>query len=130
MWSDMNVAIEDLSTVNFILVRHNSGNNSNNNNNSSTASSSSSTKKSMPIPKVTGSRQSLFVYMPVPDYVYAMLPPSNGQSPLNRDQISFKVTPVINFHCQFYDPFSHRIFTFFLSFAFCYASGILQHWNQ
>lgn len=81
MWSDMNVAIEDLSTVNFILVRQ-AGNNKSN--------------ASMPIPKITGSRQSLVVFLPVPDYVYAMLPPSNGQSPLNRDQISFKVTPVIN----------------------------------
>lgn len=88
MWSDMNVAIEDLSTVNFTLVRHkhNGGNNNN----------SSANSKSMPMPKVTGSRQSLVVYLPVPDYVYAMLPPSNGQSPLNRDQITFKVTPVIN----------------------------------
>ncbi|XP_070506535.1 inositol polyphosphate-4-phosphatase type I A isoform X2 [Chironomus tepperi] len=76
-WSDMNVAIEDLSTVNFTLVRHN-GNNT----------------KTMPTPRIHGSRQSLFVYLPVPDYVYAMLPPSNGQSPLNRDQITFKVTPV------------------------------------
>lgn len=73
----MNVAIEDLSTVNFTLTRHN-GNNS----------------KTMPVPKITGSRQSLVVYLPVPDYVYSMLPPSNGQSPLNRDQITFKVTPV------------------------------------
>lgn len=70
----MNVAIEDLSTVNFTLVRH-SGN------------------KSLPLPKVTGNRQSLVIYLPVPDYVYSMLPPSNGQSP-NRDQITFKVTPV------------------------------------
>ena len=81
----MNVAIEDLSTVNFILVRHASNN-----------KSSASSTKVMPIPKITGSRQSLVVFLPVPDYVYAMLPPSNGQSPLNRDQISFKVTPVIN----------------------------------
>lgn len=72
----MNVAIEDLSTVNFTLVRQ------------------TANTKSMPLPKVTGSRQSLVVYLPVPDYVYSMLPPSNGQSPLNRDQITFKVTPV------------------------------------
>lgn len=73
----MNVAIEDLSTVNFTLVRHNGSN-----------------PKTMPVPKVTGSRQSLVVYLPVPDYVYSILPPSNGQSPMNRDQITFKVTPV------------------------------------
>lgn len=74
-WSDMNVAIEDLAAVNFTLVRHDG-------------------KKSIPLPKVTGSRQSLVVYMPIPDYVYAMFPPSNGQSPFNRDQVTFKVTPV------------------------------------
>lgn len=85
----MNVAIEDLSTVNFTLVRHK------HNGNNSAASSSTSPNSTMPMPKVTGSRQSLVVYLPVPDYVYAMLPPSNGQSPLNRDQITFKVTPVI-----------------------------------
>lgn len=79
----MNVAIEDLSTVNFTLVRHNGNNN-----------------KTMPTPKITGSRQSLVVYLPVPDYVYAMLPPSNGQS-LNRDQITFKVTPVSRMCAQF-----------------------------
>jgi inositol polyphosphate-4-phosphatase len=75
----MNVAIEDLSTVNFTLVKHEDKNNT----------------KSMPVPRITGSRQSLFVYLPVPDYVYAMLPPSNenGQM-LHRDQITFKVTPV------------------------------------
>lgn len=71
----MNVAVEDLAAVNFTLTRHN-GN------------------KSLPLPKVTGSRQSLVVYLPVPDAIYAMLPPSNGQSPMNRDQITFKVTPV------------------------------------
>ncbi|CRL02356.1 CLUMA_CG015116, isoform B [Clunio marinus] len=48
-WSDMNVAIEDLATVTFTLTKH-SGN------------------KSLPLPKVTGSRQSLVVYLPVPDY--------------------------------------------------------------
>lgn len=74
-WSDMNVAVEDLAAINFTLVRH-SGN------------------KSLPLPKVTGSRQSLVVCLPVPEAVYAMLPPSNGQSPMNRDQITFKVTPV------------------------------------
>ncbi len=87
----MNVAIEDLSTVNFTLVRH-----KHNGNNNSASSSTAVNSKSMPMPKVTGSRQSIVVYLPVPDHVYAILPPSNGQSPLNRDQITFKVTPVRN----------------------------------
>ncbi len=72
MWSDMNVAIEDLSTVNFTLVRNQSA---------------------MPVPRVVGSRQSIVVLLPVPDYVFDMLPPSNGEI-LNRDQVTFKVTPV------------------------------------
>lgn len=52
MWSDMNVAIEDLSTVNFTLVRNTPNGNS------------------TPIPRVVGSRQSIVVLLPVPDYVY------------------------------------------------------------
>jgi hypothetical protein len=70
----MNVAIEDLAAVNFTLIRHNG-------------------KHSLPLPKVTGSRQSLVVFMPIPENVYSMFPPSNGQSPCNRDQVTFKVTP-------------------------------------
>ena len=77
MWSDMQVAVEDLSTVNFTLVRSNNANN--------TFSSA--------MPHIVGSRQSLTVLIPVPDYVYSLLPPSNGQT-LNRDLVSFKVTPV------------------------------------
>lgn len=68
----MNVAVEDLAAVSFTFVR------------------SSAT----PLPKVSGSRQSLLIQLPVPDHVYSMLPTSNGQSPLSRDQITFKVTPV------------------------------------
>lgn len=109
----MNVAIEDLSTVNFILVRHTGNNNNNSNNNG--------TSNSMPIPKVTGSRQSLVVYLPVPDYVYTMLPPSNGQSPLNRDQISFKVTPVINFTFHSFISLKNEFYALL---------GLLQYWNQ
>lgn len=70
----MNVAIEDLATVSFTLVRHDKN-------------------KSFPVPKVTGSRQSLVVFLPVPDYVYRMLQISNSQ-PSDRDQTTFKVTPV------------------------------------
>jgi hypothetical protein len=68
----MNVAIEDLATVSFTIVRHNEG----------------------AVPKVTGSRQSLVILMPVPDEVYNLFPPSNSQSSSNRDKVTFKVTPV------------------------------------
>lgn len=67
--------LRDLATVTFSLSRH--GRN-----------------PSMPCPKVTGSRQSLHVLLPVPDEVFNMLPSSAIQYPFNRDQISFKVTPV------------------------------------
>lgn len=64
-WSDMNVAIEDLSAVNFSLVCNKN--------------------EAEPIPKVTGSRQALFVTIPVSENVFNMLP-SNFES--------FKVTAV------------------------------------
>lgn len=44
--------------------------------------------------QVTGSRQSIVVYLPIPETFYSLLPPSNGQSLINRDQITFKATPV------------------------------------
>lgn len=53
MWSDMNVAIEDLSTVNFTLIRNNHSNGN-----------------MMPMPRICGSRQAIVVLLPVPDYVY------------------------------------------------------------
>lgn len=62
-WSDMNVAIEDLSAVNFSLVYN----------------------KNEAEPKVSGSRQALFVSIPVPEEVHNMLP-------LNFE--NFKVTVV------------------------------------
>lgn len=42
--------------------------------------------KYFPIPRVTGSRQSITVLLPVPDSIYAMLP--------NKESPSFKITPV------------------------------------
>lgn len=61
----MNVAIEDISAVNFSLVYNKN--------------------EAEPLPKVTGSRQAFFVTIPVPEYVYALLPPNFE---------SFKVTAV------------------------------------
>lgn len=43
-------------------------------------------KRYHPIPRVIGSRQSISVLLPVPDYVMAMLPA--------KETVSFKVTPV------------------------------------
>ncbi|XP_022917406.2 inositol polyphosphate-4-phosphatase type I A isoform X1 [Onthophagus taurus] len=67
MWGDMSVAVEDLRTVMFTLVRSNS------------------TDKN-PIPKLTGCRNSLTVALPVPDAFYRLIP--------SRQVVSFHVTPV------------------------------------
>ncbi|XP_030381276.1 inositol polyphosphate-4-phosphatase type I A isoform X2 [Scaptodrosophila lebanonensis] len=72
MWSDMCVAIEDLSSVNFTLIR---------------AQLSSDT--SVPMPRITGSRQSLEVLLPVPEHLYNIGLLSTTQPPL-----TFKITPV------------------------------------
>uniref|UniRef100_A0A1I8PZI0 phosphatidylinositol-3,4-bisphosphate 4-phosphatase n=2 Tax=Stomoxys calcitrans TaxID=35570 RepID=A0A1I8PZI0_STOCA len=71
MWGDMCIAIEDLLGVDFELVRSNNG---------------SHDSQSVPTPRITGSRQSLTVYLPVPEHVYAMLP--------TKHAVSFKVTPI------------------------------------
>lgn len=70
MWGDMCVAIEDLSAVTFKLFRTNIQRDS----------------AAMPVPKVVGSRQSLVVYLPVPETVQELLP--------TKEEIVFKVTPV------------------------------------
>ncbi|XP_017055612.1 inositol polyphosphate-4-phosphatase type I A [Drosophila ficusphila] len=66
MWSDMCIAIEDLSAVSFQLVR------------------AQGEAALAPTPRVTGSRQALEVQLPVPEHSL----PGNGTS------ISFKITPV------------------------------------
>lgn len=70
MWGDFVVAVEDLSTVSFTLTRSNIQRGAN----------------VLPIPKITGSRQSITVYLPVPESLAYILP--------SKGNISFKVTPV------------------------------------
>ncbi|XP_055618165.1 type II inositol 3,4-bisphosphate 4-phosphatase isoform X3 [Toxorhynchites rutilus septentrionalis] len=70
MWGDMSVAIGDLATVSFTLVRSNIQRDS----------------KAGPVPRVTGSRQAITVLMPVPESVFCHLPTKEG--------VSFKITPV------------------------------------
>ncbi|EDV99536.1 GH12405, partial [Drosophila grimshawi] len=65
MWSDMCIAIEDLSSVGFTLV--------------------SSSGETAPMPRITGSRQALEVMLPTPQHVLA----SAGCLAIN-----FKITPV------------------------------------
>nr|XP_036234397.1 inositol polyphosphate-4-phosphatase type I A isoform X1 [Bactrocera oleae]XP_036234398.1 inositol polyphosphate-4-phosphatase type I A isoform X1 [Bactrocera oleae]XP_036234399.1 inositol polyphosphate-4-phosphatase type I A isoform X1 [Bactrocera oleae]XP_036234400.1 inositol polyphosphate-4-phosphatase type I A isoform X1 [Bactrocera oleae]XP_036234401.1 inositol polyphosphate-4-phosphatase type I A isoform X1 [Bactrocera oleae]XP_036234402.1 inositol polyphosphate-4-phosphatase type I A len=71
MWGDMCIAIEDLSAVNFTLTRSNT---------------QCDAHAPMPMPRVTGSRQSLNVLLPVPEHVYAVMP--------TQETITFKLTPV------------------------------------
>ncbi|XP_055843383.1 inositol polyphosphate-4-phosphatase type I A [Episyrphus balteatus] len=70
MWGDMSVAIEDLLTVRFTLVRNNIQRDS----------------SSVPMPRVSGVRNALNVSLPVPESVYSILP--------TREMVTFKVTPV------------------------------------
>lgn len=65
-WSDMNVAVEDLGAVNFSIVCQKN--------------------EIEPIPQIYGSRQALFVKIPVPEKIFEMLPQSLPES--------FKVTVV------------------------------------
>ncbi|XP_055912176.1 inositol polyphosphate-4-phosphatase type I A [Eupeodes corollae] len=70
MWGDMSVAIEDLLTVRFTLVRSNIQRDS----------------STVPLPRVSGVRKALNVSLPVPESVYSILP--------TREMVTFKVTPV------------------------------------
>lgn len=72
MWGDMVVAVEDLRTVTFTIVR-----------------CPPNTRNSQLVPRVTGSRSALGVFLPVPDAVYSLLPMSATSAPIN-----FHVTPV------------------------------------
>ncbi|KAF7283770.1 hypothetical protein GWI33_023017 [Rhynchophorus ferrugineus] len=69
MWGDMSVAIEDLRTVLFVLVR-----------------SASPSVEPVPTPKISGTRNSLVVSLPIPDTMYSLLP--------SKQTFSFHVTPV------------------------------------
>lgn len=71
MWGDMCVAVEDLSSVRFSLVRSNL---------------QRDTKTTTPMPRVVGSRQTLTVLLPVPESIYCALS--------TREATTFKVTPV------------------------------------
>lgn len=69
LWGDMSVAVEDLRTVLFVLTR-----------------SPSPSSDPQPIPKITGSRNSLTVSLSIPDALYSLIP--------SKQIVSFHVTPV------------------------------------
>lgn len=70
MWGDMAVAVEDLRTVMFTLVRCPSPN----------------SNDPQPTPKITGGRNTLSISLPVPDALYSLMP--------SKQVISFHVMPV------------------------------------
>lgn len=70
MWGDMSVAVEDLRTVLFTLTRCPIPQNGD----------------LQPMPKISGCRNALTVFLPVPDAVYSLLPP--------KQSVSFNITPV------------------------------------
>ena len=78
MLSDMIIAIEDLRTVEFVMVLHDSK-----------TRGTQDASSSCPIPKVHGSRTTLKVLLPVPESVFSMLPAESNRS------ASFVVTPVL-----------------------------------
>lgn len=81
MWGDMCVAIEDLGAVSFTLVRS-----SGTSNKKKIWYNPDNTTKSYHVPRIIGSRQSMNVLLPVPDYVFALLP--------KHQTITFRIIPV------------------------------------
>lgn len=68
-WGDMSIAVEDLKTVMFVLVR-----------------CPNPATEPFPVPKISGNRNSLTVSLPVPDTVHSLIP--------SKQVISFHVTPI------------------------------------
>lgn len=68
-WGDMSVAVEDLKTVIFVLIR-----------------CPNPALEPFPVPKISGSRNSLTVSLPVPDAVHTLIP--------SKQVVLFHVTPI------------------------------------
>jgi len=105
MFSDMIVAIEDLRTVEFVMILH-SGSRASEGTNVD-EDPELSVGPDFPIPRVMGSRSSLKVLLPVPESVFSLLPMYNGSSSRST---SFVVTPVffnigINEHASYAERF-------------------------
>ncbi|CAG7715934.1 unnamed protein product [Allacma fusca] len=82
MFSDMIVAIEDLKTVEFVMVLYDGKIHGQQGGNSEDSS------MNCPMPKVHGSRSTLKVLLPVPESIFSMLPADSSRS------TSFVITPV------------------------------------
>ncbi|KAG7171447.1 Inositol polyphosphate-4-phosphatase type I A-like [Homarus americanus] len=91
MLSDMVVAVEDLGTVEFVMVS--SAGPQNGGRTRSEGAAPPPPSYELPMPYVSGNRCGLRVVLPVPEHVLSLLPTSNTQQP--NDPPSFCVTPVL-----------------------------------
>lgn len=97
IFNDMIVAVEDLRNVEFNLILVDDKRTKLRQNLVQSNNSDGPTKDKVqlleyhvfPLPRVTGSRSSLKVMIPVPDYVYTLLPPEQMKT------TSFSVVPVL-----------------------------------
>jgi len=93
MLNDMIVVVEDLRNVEFNLILVDKKSKFKLKRNNSQAKSSPAVPMleyhSFPLPRITGSRSSLKVLLPVPDYVYTMLPLDQMKT------MTFSITPVL-----------------------------------
>ena len=100
--SDMMIAVEDLKTVEFVLVLHESSFGSRKLSAEATATPTSGGSQGpgskqpvlFPLPKVYGSRSSLKVLLPIPDTLLSILPVETAQGGRRGNTTSFVVTPV------------------------------------
>nr|XP_053629315.1 inositol polyphosphate-4-phosphatase type I A-like isoform X2 [Cherax quadricarinatus] len=91
MLSDMVVAVEDLGTVEFVMVS--SAGPQNGGRTRSEGAVPPPPSYELPMPYVSGNRCGLRVVLPVPEHVLSLLPTANTQQP--NDPPSFCVTPVL-----------------------------------
>lgn len=91
MLSDMVVAVEDLGTVEFVMVS--SAGPQNGGRTRSEGAAPPPPSYELPMPHVSGNRCGLRVVLPVPEHVLSLLPTPNSQQP--SDPPSFCVTPVL-----------------------------------
>ncbi|XP_050686414.1 inositol polyphosphate-4-phosphatase type I A-like isoform X1 [Eriocheir sinensis] len=91
MLSDMVVAVEDLGTVEFVMVSATGPQGGGRTR--SEGATPPQVSYELPMPHVSGNRCGLRVVLPVPEHVYSLLPTTNTQQP--NDPPSFCITPVL-----------------------------------
>ncbi|XP_045108228.1 LOW QUALITY PROTEIN: inositol polyphosphate-4-phosphatase type I A-like [Portunus trituberculatus] len=91
MLSDMVVAVEDLGTVEFVMVS--TAGPQNGNRTRSEGATPPQVSYELPMPHVSGNRCGMRVVLPVPEHVFSLLPNTSSQQP--NDPPTFCVTPVL-----------------------------------